>query len=300
MVKLQHLIWTSLCLAPFAAAGQVSCDAPGTLSYAGRPDGSAVAFFYPNGSLSAIAEACLGPGAHFNWYQIGIADPQPPRNATVPYVDPQPGGNAFVVGGWRDSLPWYYDELPPGSGPGCIQNGVDTCQFYSPISWQITSPCITYLAGKTCPMFNYTPARDILAYSDTPQNPQGSIQLSFETRLVIVSADQASWAFVAGFAWDWANPSPLLGVSSNFRPLTDAQLQNPPPARQGGGPPPPFLDDPPPHSSLGFPPNPVFHEATMIPEPSSFALLGLGAAVLLVGYRRRGPAFRGRRSGNSA
>lgn len=271
-----------------ATAGQVNCDAPGTLSYSGRSDGSAVAFYYPaNGSLSATAEACLGPGAFFNWYQLGVLDPQPPRNASVPYIDPQPGGNAFVVGGWRDGYPWYYDVVPAGTGIGCIQGGVNTCQFYDPISWQITSPCITYLAGQTCPNFNYTPTKDILAYSDTPQNPQGSIQLSFETRLVIVSADQLSWAYVAGFAWDWANlGSPLLGVSSNFRPLTGAQLLNPPPARQGGGPPSPFDENPPPHSSLGFPPNPVFHEATMIPEPSSFVLLGGGFAALLVGYRR--------------
>ena len=208
--------------------------------------------------------------------QTIVDGPQPPRNAGVPYTDPQPGGNAWVIGGWRDGFPWYYDEVAPGTGIGCLQGGVDTCQFYAGIAWAVNSPCITYLTGQTCPMFNYTPTRDLIVFSDTPQNPQASIQLSFQTRLVIVSADQSQWAYVAGFAWDWSNPSPLAGVASNFRALTSSELTAPPAARQGGGPPSPFDTNPPAHSSLGFPPNPVFQESLVTPEPSSLVLIGLG------------------------
>lgn len=286
-MRIRDLIFCFLMLAPLALADRIDCTAPGNLSVSGRPDGSAVAFFYPaNGSLSATAASCLGAGAHFNWYQIVTADPLPPRNVGTPYVDPQPGGNAFVTGGWRDSLPWYYDEgLPSGN---CVQGGVDTCKFYDPIAWQVNSPCITYQKGQPCPMFNYIPTKDILAFSDTPQNPQSSIQLHFETRLVIVSADEQSWAFVGGFSWDWANlSSPLLGVSSNFQMMSAAQLVNPPLARQGGGPPSPFDEDNPAHSALGFPPNPLFAEATSVPEPSAITLVGLGLIPLALGYRSR-------------
>lgn len=277
-MRLRTFIWVLFALTPLAAfAGPVTCSAAGSFTFNGRADGSAVAFFYPdNNSLSATATACLGAGAHFNWYQIVTADPMPPRSAGVPYTDPQPGGNAWVIGGWRDGLPWYYDEVAPGTGIGCVQGGVDTCQFYSGIAWAVNSPCITYLTGQPCPMFNYTPTRDLLVFSDTPQNPLASIQLSFQTRLVIVSADQSQWAYVAGFAWDWSNPSPLAGVASNFRALTSSELTTPPAARQGGGPPSPFDTNPPAHSSLGFPPNPVYQESLVTPEPSSFVLIGLG------------------------
>ncbi len=284
---MRHLILFFLMLAPLLTAGRIDCDVAGTLTFSGRPDGSAAAFFYPaNGSLSATAEACLGQGAHFNWYQIVQADPIPPRNATTPYVDPQPGGNAFVVGGWRDGLPWYYDEqLPSGN---CIQNGVDTCKFYDPIAWQVSSPCLTYVKGQACPMYNYIPTRDIMAFSDLPQNPQASIQLHFETRLVIVSADEQNWAYVRGFAWDWANPSPYRGQSSNFRALSASELVNPPDARLVVGAAALLAEDLPMHSSLGFPPNPLLAEGIAdVPEPSAFALVGLGLIPLFVGVRRR-------------
>ena len=168
---MQRLIIVFLCIAACSFAGVVTCSAPGSLQFYAGGGGLADAFFTPsNGSLSATAQACLGTGAHFNWYQIVTQDPQPPRNSTVPYVDPQPGGNAIVTGGWRDGLPWYYDEVGAGTGVACVQNGVNTCTFYDSLSWAVNSPCITYLTGQTCPLWNYTPTSDMLAFAESPES----------------------------------------------------------------------------------------------------------------------------------
>jgi MYXO-CTERM domain-containing protein len=287
-VKRLSLLLLLLSAGSSVYAGAVTCSVSGTLMYLGASD-SAVAKFTPaNGSLSTTAAACLGTGAYFNWYQVVTTDTLPP-GAAAPYIDPQSGGNQPGSAYWRDSLPWYYDSTAPPGGISVCPPGTAGVGCYSQQSWQIMSPCITYTANTSCPAYpTYTPASDFIMYSDQPSSPQTSIQLAFETRLVVVSADSSQWAYVDGFSWTWSNPgSPLVGVASNFQALSASALVNPPSARQGGGSPPPFDfgDRPEAHSSLGAPVSPLFDT----PEPSSaslfsFGLLGLG---ILVAARRR-------------
>jgi hypothetical protein len=130
------------------------------------------------GSLAAAAALCGED--HFNWYQVVIADNQPPTNyagqpLTAPYVDVPPGGYATNFDNtWGDNLPWYYDEGPTNIGPG-----------------QVLRPGLLLSANTTA---------DTLNFGDFPGGGNG-LSLTFNTWLVSLNADSSFHEFEGGFTW---------------------------------------------------------------------------------------------------
>ena len=136
----------------------------------------------PNAGSLAAAAAAAGED-HFNWYQVVIADNQPPKNfagqqLAAPYVDVPPGGYAVAFDNtWGDNLPWYYDE-----GPATPANG------------QVVKANLSLANNTTATTLNF---------GDFPGGGNG-LNLSFDTWLVSLNADSSFHAFEGGFSWGFS------------------------------------------------------------------------------------------------
>jgi hypothetical protein len=163
----------------------------------------------PNaGSLAAAAKA--DGEDHFNWYQVVIADNQPPKSfagaqLAAPYVDVPPGGyDPAFDNTWGDNLPWYYDEGTP-----------------TPAATQVVKPGLS-LANNT--------TASALSFGDFPGGPNG-LSLTFDTWLVSLNSDSSFHDFLGGFTWGFSvsaagvktvtGPTSLNGVNP-----TNAQYAN--------------------------------------------------------------------------
>ena len=149
-------------------------------------------------SLAATAQFCGED--HFNWFQVIIADNDPPNNAggtkqTPPYIDPPLGGYGAPDTQWADGLPWLWDEGPdPPLGTPGFSDG--------------------YNLNDVLNDFNPGPGPDtFLRFEDFPGGAFGSLVV-FQTWLVSLNANGSLHEFHEGFAWQWANPAGGNGASA--------------------------------------------------------------------------------------
>ena len=143
-------------------------------------------------SLDAAAKKC--GEHHFNWFQVVVADTNPPNGAdgtpmVPPYVDPPPGG---YQGQWADGLPWYWDEGDdPEPGTPGFEDG--------------------YHLDDNLVDTNGDGVKDKLGFADYPYSPPPT-HVEFKTWLVSCNADGSLHSFHGGFSWTYDNP-PAEGLA---------------------------------------------------------------------------------------
>lgn len=204
------------CLAVFAALTWIAATGPavsaltipvtaadgtpmGTIDVNVSADGSGVVGGFtstypspppPDAKPSLAAAAAYMGEDHFNWFQVVLADNDPPTDAagnplTPPYIDPPPGG---YPGQWGDDLPWYWDEgTPPKPGDPGFQ---DYDPAYDRTSQEVDT--------------NNDAVIDKLNFADFPNGPVPT-NLEFVTFLVSLNADGSLHSLHGGFTWTWSN-----------------------------------------------------------------------------------------------
>lgn len=185
--------------------GQISVDA-----FDGGVTGGFTSVVGMPPSLDAAAAMC--DEDHFNWFQVVIADNDPPDavdggSLFPPYIDPPSGGYGVPDLHWADNPPWLWDEGadPPANTPGFedgLYNIEDVLLDVSPVDG----------------------IADTLLFDDVPDGPVGT-QLIFQTWLVSLNADGTLHEFHEGFEWTWQRTQTLGPgiVAIAPQPLTISQ-----------------------------------------------------------------------------
>jgi hypothetical protein len=222
-----------------------------------HPDGGGVQGWFqstvgqPKPSLDAAAQQC--GEHHFNWFQVVVADSNPPDGLEPPYIDPPQGG---LGGQWADGLPWYWDEEVP-------DDPLNTPGF-DPI-FQLGSQLDKSDPDPEAPF-------DQLRYEDFPQDAPGT-EVTFVTWLVSLNEDGSVHSYHGGFTWTWEAEEG--GGGGGGRELYWGTTY-------GAA----TLDPTPLSGDQAW-----YYHNLLVPEPSTFVMLAVVG--LLACARRRRVAYRG-------
>ena len=152
-------------------------------------DGIVGGFTSTHGDPASLDDAAKKCGEHhFNWFQVVVADTNPPNGTdgnpvTPPYIDPPTGG---YQNQWADGLPWYWDEGddPEPGTPG----------------WEDG-----YHLDDNLEDTNGDGVNDKLKFVDYPYSPPPT-HVEFNTWLVSCNEDGSLHSFHGGFSWTYDNP----------------------------------------------------------------------------------------------